>query len=138
MNKDIRWIQRFQNFERAIKLLKEAFERPLEQMNQLEREGIILRFEYTLELGWKTLKDKMESDGIIIDRISPKFVVKKAFETKYINDIETWLRMIGDRNLLSHTYDLSSFDDVLVSIENIYFPLLAEFYKSLLLEIDHQ
>jgi nucleotidyltransferase substrate binding protein (TIGR01987 family) len=78
----------------------------LDELSQLEKEGIIQRFEYTLELGWKTLKDKMEFDGLILDRIWPKVVIKEAFQAKCIDRIDTWLEMINDRNLLSHSYDL--------------------------------
>ena len=60
MNEDIRWIQRFNNFKRAISLLRSALEeRALSEYSNLEQEGIIQRFEYTLELAWKVLKDRM-------------------------------------------------------------------------------
>ena len=53
-NKDIRWKQRFQNFDRAFLLLRSALEeRGLEQMPDLEKEGLIQRFEYTYELARK-------------------------------------------------------------------------------------
>jgi hypothetical protein len=52
---DIRWIQRFSNFQRACNLLSEAAS--LEVMSNLEIEGMIQRFEYTFEQAWKTLKD---------------------------------------------------------------------------------
>ena len=53
---DIRWKQRFSNFKRAFLLLREAMENDLVQLSQLEKEGIIQRFEYTFELGtWKQI-----------------------------------------------------------------------------------
>lgn len=103
----------------------------LDELSQLEKEGIIQRFEYTLKLGWKTLKDKMESDGLILDRISPKVVVKEAFQAKYIDQVEVWLEMINDRNLLSHSYDLETFESVIPDIQTIYTPLLSSLAKKL-------
>lgn len=76
---DIRWKQRFNNFQRAFLLLREAMEIEPDALSQLEKEGIIQRFEYTFELAWKTLKDKMEFDGIVLDKISPRAVVREAF-----------------------------------------------------------
>jgi len=133
-NQDTRWKQRFSNFSRALSLLREAMEEDLFSLKQLEKEGIIQRFEYTFELAWKVLKDKMEFDGIVLDQISPKAVVRQAFAAKYINDPDTWLRMIGDRNLMSHTYDFVKFEAVIQSIADSYLPMLDEWYFSLLLD----
>lgn len=131
MEKDIRWIQRLDNFQKAVNLLLEVQSMDLDELSQLEKEGIVQRFEYTLELGWKTLKDKMESDGLILDRISPKVVLKEAFQAKYIDQIDVWLEMINDRNLLSHSYDLEIFESVIPDIQSVYTPLLATLAKNL-------
>ncbi|MCX7076094.1 MAG: nucleotidyltransferase substrate binding protein [Methylococcales bacterium] len=133
-NQDTRWKQRFSNFSRALSLLRDAMEQDLDSLKQLEKEGIIQRFEYTFELAWKVLKDKMEFDGIVLDQISPKAVVRQAFAAKYINDPDTWLKMIGDRNLMSHTYDFMKFEAVIQSIADAYLPMLDEWYFSLLME----
>jgi len=133
---DIRWKQRFNNFNRAFLLLREAMENDLATLSQLEKEGIIQRFEYTFELAWKVLKDKMENDGIVLDQISPKAVIRQAYIAKFIDDPETWLKMIGDRNLMSHTYDFVKFEAVIQSIADDYLPMLQEWYLHLLTEIN--
>ena len=133
-NQDIRWKQRFSNFNRAFLLLREAMDSDRSTLSQLEKEGIIQRFEYTFELAWKVLKDKMEYDGIVLDQISPKAVVRQAFAAKYINDPDTWLKMIGDRNLMSHTHDFVKFEAVIQSIADHYLPMLEEWYLELLME----
>ena len=134
-DQDIRWKQRFNNFQRAFLLLREAMEIEPDALSQLEKEGIIQRFEYTFELAWKTLKDKMEFDGIVLDQISPRAVVREAFAAKYIDDAGTWLKMIGDRNLMSHTYEFAKFEAVIETIRVAYLPLLDEWYSSLIEEI---
>ena len=133
---DIRWKQRFQNFQRAFLLLREAMEMDLPKLSQLEKEGIIQRFEYTFELAWKLLKDRMQADGLDLDKISPKAVVRQAYTAKYINDAETWLQMIGDRNLMSHTYDFVKFEAVIEAIDDKYLPMLDDWYLELLTEIN--
>ena len=132
MEEDIRWKQRFQNYERAIKLLQELLVLDINSLSLLEKEGIIQRFEFTLELAWKTLKDRMEYDGLILDKISPKIVLKEAFQNKYIDNIDTWIEMINDRNLLSHTYDYDVFLEVIPDILNKYIQLLSDLYNSLI------
>lgn len=135
-NPDIRWKQRFANFNRAFLLLREAMDNDMSTLSQLEKEGIIQRFEYTFELAWKVLKDKMENDGIVLDQISPKAVVRQAYAAKYINAPETWLRMIGDRNLMSHTYDFVKFEAVIQTIAAEYLPMLEEWHLQLLMEVN--
>lgn len=135
-DQDIRWQQRFKNFKRAFLLLREAMEGDLDNMSQLEKEGIIQRFEYTFELAWNVLKDKMEYDGVNLDKISPKTVVRQAYASKYIKDADIWLKMIGDRNLMSHTYDFAKFEVVIKSIAVSYLPMLDEWYMELLSEIN--
>lgn len=131
----IRWQQRFQNFQRVFGLLREAMDQDISQLNQLEKEGVIQRFEFTFELAWKVLKDKMEHDGLVIDQISPRAVVRLAYQAKYIEDADVWLRMIGDRNLMSHTYDSAKFEIVLQAIASDYLPMLTDWQLGLLEEI---
>ena len=132
---DIRWQQRFQNFKRAFALLSEAMDQDISRLNQLEKEGAIQRFEFTFELAWKVLKDKMEHDGLTIDQISPRAVVRLAYQANYIDDAEVWLRMIGDRNLMSHTYDSAKFEAVLQSVAREYLPMLSEWQLRLMQEV---
>ena len=131
---DIRWQQRLQNFSRALNLLREIVEahQDLTTLEPIVKEGTIQRFEYTFELAWKTLKDKMQADGLELERISPRYVFKSAFQAKYIDNIEDWLKMASDRNLMSHTYNFDTFDQVLVALKNDYFQLLDDLQLSLI------
>jgi hypothetical protein len=70
-NPDIRWKQRFQNFGRAFELLSEALRNGPSALSALEKEGVVQRFEYSLELAWKTLKDYLEENGHIISPVTP-------------------------------------------------------------------
>lgn len=124
---DIRWKQRFENFEKAFILLRSSFENQSE-FSELEKEGIIQRFEYTFELAWKTLKDYIEYSGIIIDETTPRKVIKKAFETNIIKNGDLWIKMLIQRNLLSHTYNQETFDVSIDLIKNEYIALLEDFY----------
>lgn len=136
MTTDIRWKQRFQNFQRAFTLLREILESTenLLSLEPIVKEGIVQRFEYTFELAWKTLKDKLIEDGLQLEKISPKYVFKFAYQHKYLDSIELWIEMTNDRNLMSHTYDFATFDMVIVKLKNKYFPLLDKLYSDLSLE----
>lgn len=124
---DIRWKQRFENFERAFILLRSVFDKEGE-FSDLEKEGTIQRFEYTFELGWKTLKDYMENNGIVLKEVTPRAVIKRAFEAKIIVEGELWIEMLILRNKLSRTYNEKTFSKAFDAIRDTYVHLLDEFY----------
>jgi len=92
------------NFKNALQRLKEAVEQ-LEQneTNDLLRDGLIQRFEFTYELAWKATREYLKELGIV-DRNSPKTVFKEAYAQKIIIDETNWLLMLKDRNTMSHMY----------------------------------
>jgi nucleotidyltransferase substrate binding protein (TIGR01987 family) len=120
MSNDVRWKQRFENFKRAFLLLKDAFEMDPGEMSDLEKEGAIQRFEYTFELAWKTLMDYLIYSGVAFDQITPRSVIKQAFAAKIIQDGQTWIDMLEQRNLMFHTYDDESFKVAFNSISRNY------------------
>ena len=68
----LRWQYRFDNYRRAFLLLREAVERmESASLTQLEKEGLIQRFEYTWELAWKVLKDYLEQQGVVLETVTP-------------------------------------------------------------------
>jgi nucleotidyltransferase substrate binding protein (TIGR01987 family) len=130
---DVRWKQRFRNFRRAFGLLREALEsKNIEEYSDLEREGIIQRFEYTFELGWKTFKDYLEFSGIILTEATPRKVIKECAATSIFSEAkinpEVFLDMMLARNALSHTYDFEQFKQVIVKINEQYFSELERVY----------
>ena len=129
-NKDIRWIQRFQNFDRAFLLLRSALEeRGLEQMSELEKEGLIQRFEYSYELACKTMKDYLEEQGTIINPVTPRNVIKEAFSAQIIAVGQVWVDMMLHRNLQAHTYDFSKFKEVLDAVVERYLDAQEQLHK---------
>ncbi len=131
MEHDVRWMQRFSNFSRAFMLLREVLDSTDDvlSLEAIVKEGIIQRFEYTFELAWNTLKDKMIADGLLIERVSPKYVFKAAYQGRYIEEVEIWIEMANDRNLMSHTYDFAKFDEVVVKLKERYLSLLNSLYS---------
>lgn len=134
MTTEIRWHYRFRNFSRAYTLLREAVEPEVSELNQLEREGVIQRFEYTFELAWLTLKDRLEYDGVALATVTPRNVIREAFTARLIADGEAWTDMLTDRNLMSHTYDFARFEAVIENIRNRYLEILDDLYQRLALE----
>ena len=123
---DTRWRQRFDNFDRALALLREALARGPSALNQLEKEGVVQQFEYTLELAWKTIKDYLEESGLVLTAVTPRQVIKDAFAARILADGQTWIDMINHRNLLSHTYDPVNFEQAVDAIHRRYLVALGQ------------
>lgn len=87
--KDKRWIQRFENYRRALTRLEQAIrivsENEDERKDFLLKDGLIQRFEYTHELAWKLMKDYAEYQGYTDIRGS-RDAFRKAFEMGIITD----------------------------------------------------
>ena len=79
--KDIRWRQRYENFKKAHTTFLDALSRDTEN-DEVVQAGLLQTFEFTFELAWKTLKDKLEAGGIVAD--FPRDVIMKAFETNCV------------------------------------------------------
>ena len=132
MTESVRWKQRFSNYEKAFKQLSEAVDRG--EYNELEQAGLIQIFEVVFELGWKTLRDKLEYDGFKAN--SPRETIKIAFRNGYISDGELWIDALDHRNLLSHTYDEAKSNEARDLIRGRYFILLKDLHSYLRTEAD--
>ena len=128
---DIRWKQRFNNFQRSIKVLEKSLE--IVNPNETEQAGIILFYELSFELAWKVLKDYLEFGGF--NTKSPREVIKIAFQTECISNGQKWLEALEDRNLIVYTYDEANAISLLLKIRVEYFPLLKELHEWLLLKL---
>ena len=122
MTEDIRWKQRFDNFNRALHQLTLAVElsrqRPL---SDLEKQGVIQAFEFVHELAWNVLKDFLEYEGIQ-GIVGSRSTVREAFNRGVIEDGAIWMDMIEKRNLSSHTYNLEIAVALVSVIIEIYHP----------------
>ena len=115
--KVIRWQQRFQNLERAFLQLQRGL--AIECPSDIERQGIIQSFEFTFELAWNTLRDLLRSQGNE-SLLGSRDTLREAFRLELIQDGESWMLMIQDRNLTSHTYNRATADAIAANIQQHY------------------
>ena len=120
--KDIRWIQRFRNFNKAFSQLKKFIDK--KNLNELEEQGLIKSFEYTYELSWNTLKDYFEYQGNH-ELNGSRDAINEAFKTGLIKDGDGWMNMFKDRNRTSHTYNESTASEIVSNIFERYFQLFS-------------
>jgi len=131
---EVRWHQRLENFRKALAQLEAACD--LDEYSDLERAGLVQTFEFSFELGWKTLKDLLFYDGY--DEKTPRDVFRRAYEVGYMNeeDAETGFDALDKRNLLSHTYDEETAEEAVGLIKEKYTPILLRLRDKLLDKLD--
>lgn len=128
---DVRWKQRFQNFDKAFKRLTDAIQIIRNDPdNVLLQAGLIQTYEFTFELAWKTLKDYLEMEGFTVS--SPRATLRQAFQSGYIQQGDVWLKALNDRNLTAHTYDDEVAKEVIADIQQTYYFLLKDLHQWLM------
>ena len=133
--KDVRWLQRFSNYRKALRKLGQAVDIVSEKMDwgeevdELLQEGLIQRFEYTHELAWKVMKDYAEYQGYT-DIKGSRDAFRKALEMGIIDDVK-WMDSIEDRNQTSHNYDDETANEIYRAVVDEYYPLFVKFEKEM-------
>lgn len=126
MVQEIRWKQRFQQYNNAFTLLESAI--AIQHPSVVERAGIIQFFEMAFELSWKLLKDYQVAEGFQIN--SPLGAIKQAFQSGLIEQGHAWIQALEDRNLTTHTYNETTAQLVEDKIRQDYFVLLEQLHAS--------
>ena len=88
------------NLDQAMSKLENALKIPKDR--ELVVEGTIQRFEFVIELMWKTLKRALEYEGV--HPKTPRESLREAFSTGWLHDEDVWINMLDQRNTTSHIY----------------------------------
>ncbi len=101
--------KQMEDFKRALTRLRDSYRLAEENRGsryyEFLRDSAIQRFEFTVEIMWKSMKSYLEEVEGIICR-SPKSCIRDFFSVGYIAEDEarSLLLMIDDRNRTVHTY----------------------------------
>ncbi len=94
--------------------------------DELYRDGLIQRFEFTVELAWKSIKDYLEDQGTAISIATPRAILKEAFAAGIIQNADAWNQILTARNVTSHVYDEKTADEVAEQICTAFLPFLKD------------
>ena len=126
MTTEIRWQQRFQNYQKALAQLTSALQQYGQDAEALIKEGILQRFEFTHELAWKVMKDYLEFEGhqgITGSRSASRL----AFSLGLIAEGQVWMDMIESRNRTVHTYEARVLEEEFTKVQQLYAPAFTAF-----------
>lgn len=118
--------QSFENLKRALNRLEEALNE--DQENSLIVDGTILRFKFTTDIYWKTLKRLLLSEGI--DAKIPHETLKEAYQVGWLPNEQAWLQMLKDRNSTLHVYNEEMARKISQNIIR-YFPEMKNTFQQL-------
>jgi len=117
---DVRWLQRFANFKKALSQLKKFVDKGT--LSELEEQGAIQAFEYTYELAWNVMKDFLEQQGQT-DIYGSRDAIRKAFQLGLVKDGDKWMDAYVSRTKTSHTYNEETAREVVDAILGVYYGL---------------
>ena len=99
--------------------------------NEIVRDSLIQRFEFTYELTHKTLKEALKYLGVTIENSFPRSIYKKAYVNNLISDDKVWINLLEDRNLTSHIYNEDIANEVANRIIALYVDAIGELVRNL-------
>ncbi len=125
--------KKLRDFADALKRLRESLKRTDDNKGREEysffRDSTIQRFEFTLEIAWKSTKQfLLDQDGV--ECRSPKACIREFFATGYLDASQAalLLQMIDDRNLATHTYHESLAEEIFSHMA-LYLEMLEKMYR---------
>ncbi|MCD8375757.1 MAG: nucleotidyltransferase substrate binding protein [Oscillospiraceae bacterium] len=123
-------LQKMENYKSALSRLEEAVERyQRSPEDSLYRDGLIQRFEFTVELAWKSLKEYLADQGVCLSIASPRGILKEAFAIGVLEDGELWNEILTARNLTSHIYNEATATEIAWHICVQFLPPLQALLK---------
>ena len=128
---DIRWVQRFENYRKALSQLTQAVGMYDESVEALIKEGILHRFQFTYELAWKVMKDFLEDEGqqnVTGSRSASRQAVALGLLE---GDAQVWMDMIHSRSRTVHIYDAKILEDEFRKVRYRYTPAFVQFERKM-------
>lgn len=118
------------NLKKAYIKLKEVSD-IYDGENDIIRDSLIQRFEFTYELTHKTLREFMKYLGVTLENSFPRTIFKKAYVNNLISDDKTWINLLEDRNSTSHIYSEDMVKEIADRIIKDYVSAIGELIDNL-------
>ena len=122
------WMHRFDNYQKALSQLKKFVDKG--KLNEFEEHGLIHVFECTHELAWNVLRDYLREKGNQ-DIHGSRDATREAFKLGLIQDGDSWMDMIKDRNRTVHTYNKDTAREIAFNITNRFFTLFVALQETM-------
>lgn len=120
-------VDRFSNYSKALAKLSEIHLKNISEIDEITRDAYFQRYEFTIELAWKLVKDILEFEQIVTK--TPRESIKEAVKANILSDFYIWDEMLTTRNYSSHNYDEQEIQAIFPKIYNQFYPELISLQK---------
>jgi nucleotidyltransferase substrate binding protein (TIGR01987 family) len=123
---DIRYRQRFANFQKASSKLHAAINLANSRdLTELEVQGLVKAFEFTYELAWNLLRDYFIFQGSN-SITGSRDAFREGLNKGLIRNDENWFNMITDRNQSTQVYNQETALEIAGRVKDLYARLFEE------------
>ena len=96
--------------------------------SELDKDVIVKLFRITHGLAWQTMTAYLEYRGVELQQITPRSVIKAAFDIGIISDRKVWIDIYKNRTVMSRTYKKENLEKSIKLIFNEYGKALENLY----------
>jgi nucleotidyltransferase substrate binding protein (TIGR01987 family) len=121
-----KYLNRYRSFRSSLASLQKARQRDL--TDDFVISGTVQKFCLTFDITWKVMKDVIVGYHKVVSFASgsPRETLRMAGQLGLISG-DVWMKMLLDRNELTHDYDGSLARNSVRRIIDLYLPLLEQF-----------
>ena len=110
-----------QRFEEMLNAYNDGTAKRTELEQDAVKDSLVKRFEYTIEVAWKSCKRYLDEEGFSEAATgSPKSIMRLAAEAGIIPGAESWIGYINASQSTSHDYSMKKADEVLAVAEEFF------------------
>lgn len=121
-----RWHDRLESLIRASAQLEEALQLERERsLSELEKAGVVKRFELAWELSWRLLADYLAAELTPPPHFTAVQTVREAARAGLLSDPDAWMAAGKLRNTLVHEYDEARRNEGLLQVRDRHARLIA-------------
>ena len=123
-DQNLRWQQHFENYKKALLTIEEVIPK-YSQLSELEKDGLMHRFEFTLNLAWNVMQEYLKYAGyteIMGMRASITQMAQDGLVDGFV-----WDDILTARNELSHIFTQDKSHTYLDNMVNDLLPSLQAF-----------
>lgn len=124
-------MKKYENFCRALENLKDIYNYE-EPYDNVVLTGLVALYEICFDQSWKAVKVILQNNGFAEGQtVSPKKVLKTAYQAGIIDDEALWMNALVSRNNVAHAYNKDVALDIVRRTKEDYYTMFCDLKKEI-------